>query len=213
MKCPICSSVCHAFTDTKLQIGCYHCSTCHCIFKSPDSFQELAVQKSRYDLHENEENDEGYQAYFQRFIDFVLPLVKNPQNALDFGCGASSLLSKMFVKNGIKCDFYDPIYHPDSTYKQKSYDLIVSTEVFEHLHDPKKVFEHLLGRLNRGGYLAIQTQFHDHDIEHFLRWYYRLDPTHIFFFAPKTFRYLSELHNCRYIGDNGKNMVVIQTLS
>jgi len=210
LKCPICSQPCRSFTDKKLHAHYYHCSTCHFIFKSPDHYQDYDEQKERYDLHQNEEKSEGYQAYFKRFMDFILPLAGTPQHVLDFGCGTTSLLAKMMTEEGVECDFYDPIYHPKTTYQDKNYDLIVSVEVFEHLHHPKEVFEHLLSRLNRGGYIAIQTQFHNNAIESFLNWYYRLDPTHIVFFRPETFRYLADLYGCEYRGDNGKNILVIQ---
>ena len=183
---------------------------CLFIFKSPEHYQAYDEQKERYDLHQNQESSEGYQAYFRRFIDYILPITGNPESALDFGCGATSLLAKMMRKEGIDCDFYDPIYYPEISYKKKSYDLIVSVEVFEHLHHPREVFGHLFSLLNEGGYLAIQTQFHYNGIEQFLNWYYRLDPTHIVFFRPETFRYLADLYGGDYIGDNGKNMLVVQ---
>lgn len=210
LKCPICSQICHPFTDKKHHIQYYHCGVCRFIFKSPDHYEGYDKQKERYDLHQNEEKSEGYQAYFKRFMDYILPLTGTPQHALDFGCGVTSLLAKMMAEEGIDCDYYDPIYHPESSYQDKTYDLIVSVEVFEHLHHPKELFEHLLSRLNRGGYLAIQTQFHYNSIEQFLNWHYRLDPTHIVFFTPETFRYLADLYDCDYRGDNGKNMLVIQ---
>jgi len=196
--------------DKKLHMRYHHCNMCLFIFKSPEHYQAYDEQKERYDLHQNQENSEGYQAYFRRFIDYILPITGNPESALDFGCGATSLLAKMMRKEGIDCDFYDPIYYPEISYKKKSYDLIVSVEVFEHLHHPREVFGHLFSLLNEGGYLAIQTQFHYNGIEQFLNWYYRLDPTHIVFFRPETFRYLADLYGGDYIGDNGKNMLVVQ---
>ncbi len=210
LKCLICSGKCHPFVDLKLEMTCCRCEVCHGIFKSPDTFQDYDEQKKRYDLHQNEEDSKGYRAYFKRFLDFTLPITGDVRTALDFGSGASTLLAIMMKENGIDCDSYDPIYRSDSAYLEKSYDLIASVEVFEHLKDPKKVFEHLLSRLNDGGYLAIQTQFHYDDIKLFLNWHYRLDPTHVVFFAPETFRYLSDHNGCKYMGDNSKNMVVIR---
>ena len=152
----------------------------------------------------------GYQAYFQRFLDFLLPLVNKPKTALDFGCGRSSLLASMLKKEGIKCDYYDPIYHPDTLDEKKKYELIVSTEVFEHLHQPREVFESLLKRLEEGGYLALQTQFHPNNIEAFKKWYYHQDPTHIVFFTAKTFKVLCKVYFCEFVADNGKNMVLLR---
>ncbi len=188
----------------------YHCIPCEYIFKSPECYQSIEDQKERYDLHENDENDPEYKAYFQRFLDFVLPLVGKPETALDFGCGRSSLLAILLGEKGIRCDYYDPLYHPENLNDSKKYELIVSTEVFEHLHDPKEVFEDLLSRLESGGYLAIQTQFHPNDAELFKKWYYHQDPTHIVFFRAKTFKVLCEIYRCEFVGDNGKNMVVIK---
>jgi len=210
MTCHICNSPTESFVHEKTNITYYHCKCCEYIFKSPECYQDLSKQKERYNLHENDEEDEGYKAYFQRFLDFTLTLVGQPKSALDFGCGASSLLSTLLQKKGIECDFYDPIYHPIILDDSKKYELIVSTEVFEHLHQPREVFESLISRVEEGGYLAIQTQFHPNDVEQFKKWYYHQDPTHIVFFTAKTFKVLCEMYGCEFIDDNGKNMVVIK---
>ncbi len=196
--------------DEKTSIEYGYCKTCEYIFKSHEHHQDFSIQKERYNLHENDENDEGYQAYFKRFLDFTLPLVGKPKTALDFGCGRSCLLATLLEKKGIKCDYYDPIYHPNTLNDSKKYELIVSTEVFEHLHQHRVVFESLLERLEEGGYLALQTQFHPNDVGAFKKWYYHQDPTHIVFFTAQTFRVLCEIYGCEFVGDNGKNMVVIK---
>ncbi len=210
MKCHICGQVTESFIDEKTNITYYHCNNCEYIFKSPECYQDLTTQKERYNLHENDENDTGYQAYFQRFLDFILPLLDKPKTALDFGCGRSSLLASLLKKEGIDCDYYDPIYHPDTLIETKKYGLIVSTEVFEHLHQPREVFESLLDRLEEGGYLALQTQFHPNDVGGFKKWYYHQDPTHIVFFTAKTFSVLCKEFGVEFIADNGKNMVLLR---
>ena len=210
MLCHICNNTVTTFTHTKSKILYYHCESCEYIFKSPLYYQDFSTQEERYNLHTNHEEDLGYIAYFQRFLDFVLPHIDTPKNALDFGCGCSSLLASLFIKLGISCDYYDPIYHPHTLDKSKKYDLIVSTEVFEHLHQPRKVFEDLIQRLSPEGYLAIQTQFHPNDKEAFKQWYYHQDPTHIVFFRAKTFKILAHMYGCEYLMDNDKNMVIIR---
>ena len=210
MNCHICKKTAVSFVHTKTGIRYYHCKACEYIFKEPSCRQRIEDQKTRYDLHENDENHPGYAAYFQRFLDFVLPQVGKPASALDFGCGRSSLLAKMIEKSGIACDYYDPIYHPENLDNSKKYELIVSTEVFEHLHQPAICFEDLLNRLEVGGYLAIQTQFHPNETAQFKTWYYHQDPTHIVFFRAKTFKVLCKIYGCEFVGDNGKNMVVIK---
>jgi SAM-dependent methyltransferase len=210
VNCHICNQQTASFIHKKTNISYYHCKACEYIFKSPECYQDFETQKERYNLHENNEKDAGYIAYFQRFLDFMLPFVGNPKNALDFGCGRTSLLATLLEKEGIECDYYDPIYYPDTLKTSKKYDLIVSTEVFEHLHQPKEVFESLLEKLNRGGYLAIQTEFHSNKEESFQKWWYPQDSTHIVFFRVQTFKVLCEKYGCSYVGDNAKNMVVMQ---
>jgi len=210
IKCHICNKDTKSFLHKKTNITYYHCASCEYIFKSPECYQDLKTQKERYNLHENNEEDEGYRAYFKRFLDFVLIYANNAKIALDFGCGCTSLLSKLLEKEGVSCDYFDPIYYPNTLDDGKKYDLIVSTEVFEHLHNPKDVFESLLKRLNSGGYLAIQTEFHSNEKASFEKWWYHSDTTHIVFFRPKTFKVLCCNYDCRYISDNGKNIVVLQ---
>jgi len=210
VNCHICNQQTTSFIHKKTNITYYHCKFCEYIFKSPKCYQDFETQKERYNLHKNNAEDAGYVAYFQRFLDFTLPSVEKAQNALDFGCGRTSLLASLLEKEGIACDYYDPIYHPDTLEDDKKYDLIVSTEVFEHLHQPREVFESLLDKLNSGGYLAIQTEFHSNEQESFEKWWYPGDPTHIVFFRAKTFQVLCEIYGCRFVNDNTKNMVVIQ---
>ena len=156
--------------------------------------------------------DKGYIAYFQRFLDFTLPFIKNKNSVLDFGCGESSVLASMLKKYGFSCDYYDPIYHKDGFSKDKKYDVIVSTEVFEHLYNPDETFLLLVKSLKQNGILAIQTEFHPNSIDEFKKWYYHKDSTHIVFFRLKTFEVLAKKYGCRVIGDNGKNIVILQLI-
>ena len=210
MSCLICGKDTETFIDKKSEIEYSYCNNCQCISKSKEHFRPIPDQKERYDLHENDPEDEGYQAYFQRFLDFILPLVGTPKTALDFGCGRSSLLADMLRNEGIVSDYYDPIYHPENMDDSKKYQLIVSTEVFEHLHEPRSTFEELLENVEEGGFIALQTQFHPNDIEAFKKWYYHLDPTHIIFFTPQTFKVLADIYECEVIDHNGKNIIVIK---
>jgi len=210
LDCHICRKNTNFFIDEKTNIKYYYCQKCEYIFKSSEYYQDFVVQKKRYDLHKNDENSKSYEAYFQRFLDFIIPLIEDPKDALDFGCGASLLLSKMFKKYNIKCEGYDPIYFPDTLSTNKKYNLITSIEVFEHLYQPRVVFENLIQGLKKEGYLAIQTEFHPNNIDAFKKWYYHHDPTHIVFFTRKTFKILCEMTGCKIISDNGKNMILLK---
>lgn len=210
MQCYICKGKTERFVDEQTSLVYYYCDKCQFIFKSPQYYQPIEKQKNRYDLHNNDAEDLGYRAYFQRFVDFIIPYVGTPKTALDYGCGKTTLLADILKNIGIETDAFDPIYHPKNWNYGKQYDLIVSTEVFEHLHQPETVFRTLVEHLDRGGYLAIQTQFHPNDKELFKEWYYHHDPTHIVFYRPQTFRVLAQQYGCEYVADNGKNMVVLK---
>jgi len=212
IKCLICDTLCDSFEDTKRGVLYFECPTCHFIMKSKEHFSSLDTQKERYDLHINSEEDEGYQEYFQRFIDFALSDIPKPKSVLDFGCGASSLLAQMMQKEGIACDFYDPIYHPNEHYKNETYDVITSVEVFEHLHDPKATLEMLIQSLNPKGYIALQSAFHPHNRDKFLKWYYPHDPTHIVFYSLTSFEALAKRVDMSIVATNSKNMVLLQKL-
>jgi len=213
MQCLICGSATEQFIDSEMDVETYQCSYCSVIFKDPRSYENFEIQKIRYDLHENNAEDAGYRQYFQKFLDFVLAQCEIPSTVLDFGCGKSTLLSDMLIEQGSDVTVYDPIYHPDTVYKNKTYDLITSVEVFEHLHDPLNVFEALISLLKPNGILAIRTEFTSREREVYLQWYYRRDPTHIVFFTPQTFRVMCEPERVRYVGDNEKNIVLIASSS
>ena len=210
MECLVCSCECKSFRYEYADLDCYHCPSCELIFKDPKCHETFDKQKQRYDLHENSAENKGYRAYFQKFLDFVLPQIKDTHKALDFGCGESSLLADMLGEIGIDCNYYDPIYHPNDKFQEYRYDLVTSVEVFEHLHDPMAVISELLSILNEDGFIAIRTEFHYNSIERFVDWHYPRDPTHIMFFTPKTFGVIASLYNLKYIGDNGKNMLLLQ---
>jgi len=212
LKCSICGQKSEIFEHPKSNIEYLECPLCRSISKSPKNFSNFDEQKIRYDLHDNNEDDIGYQRYFQRFIDFALPHIVGTKRALDFGCGATPLLSHMLNSYDIECDIYDPIYYPDNSYINSRYDLIVSVEVFEHLHNPIEVFGRLINILNPNGYIAIQTAFCPRDRDKFLDWYYHLDPTHVIFFRVETFKYMAKEYGLNIVDQNNKNMVLFQKL-
>ena len=72
----------------------------------------------------------------------------------------------------------------------KKYDFITCTEAAEHFFDPYKEFNVLDGLLVSGGWLGVMTCFLT-DEELFENWHYRRDPTHVVFYAEKTFEVIA----------------------
>jgi len=212
MQCLICQNKTAGFLDDSLGVKFWHCKNCDLIFKDKKLFQDFESQKQRYDLHQNNPEDSGYRAYFQKFLDFVLPYINTPNlKALDYGCGESILLADMMLGSNIHTIAYDPIYHPLDLDKTAKFDIITSVEVFEHLTDVLQSFKEISSMLNQNGILAIRTEFH-HGIDGMSKWYYPKDPTHILFFTTKTFLVLCDIYGFEYLGDNGKNMVLLRKL-
>jgi len=85
---------------------------------------------------------------------------------------------------------YDKFYADFPELLTRQYDFITSTEVIEHVAEPRAVLAQLWACLKPGGVLVLQTQRVLSD-ERFKNWRYRHDPTHIVFFAEASFQLLA----------------------
>jgi 2-polyprenyl-3-methyl-5-hydroxy-6-metoxy-1,4-benzoquinol methylase len=170
-----------------------------------------ASEKKQYDQHNNSLESEGYVQMFEDFIELaIVPYFQNIQTSLDFGSGPGPVLCELLKRRGLEVDIYDLYYAPLKVYESKKYDLITSTEVFEHLSRPLEVLELLVEHLNDNAYLALMTKFPPADDKEFLAWWYRRDPTHISFFTPKSFEIMAEKVGLKVLRTINKNIVVFQ---
>jgi len=185
--CKICNSFTRPLNDGKTGKLYHVCDECEFIFLDTRFILPPREEKRRYELHQNTFDNAGYVAMFEHFInDVITPHCAAPRTALDFGCGVTPVLATL-LKKGIKCvDHFDPFFFPDESFKKKRYDIITMTEVMEHLKDPCSIGRMLVSLLTEGGSLAIMTKFHPCNDEQFLRWWYRLDDTHISFYTVRT---------------------------
>lgn len=166
------------------------CGTCNLVFVPPVFFLSAEEEKSRYDLHRNSPDDKGYREFLSHlFIPMQKQLVPGSQG-LDFGSGPGPTLSVMFEEVGHSMAIYDHFYAREPTLLDKQYDFITATEVVEHLHNPRKELDRLWGCLKPGGCLGLMTKLY-HGCEAFPQWRYKDDPTHVCFFSPTTFEWLS----------------------
>ena len=95
-------------------------------------------------------------------------------------------------------------------YEGKTYDLITSTDVIEHIADVRGIMQLFAAHLRPGGYLALMTQFHSNTAEHYLQWWYRRDPTHIVFYRPKSFDLLAKQFGLALRYHDDKKVVLLQ---
>jgi SAM-dependent methyltransferase len=213
MNCPLCS-----FSARYLASGenreYWLCSKCLAIFV-PDRFhisQDEEVQ--RYLEHENSIENEGYVQMFQKKISILQENFPQIKSALDFGCGYEPVLKTLLERQGIMADGYDPNFFPDLRL-DKRYDLVISTETFEHFRNPAKEVQGITDRVIPGGLLAIMTRFYptgDNGLlsDKFADWYYKRDPTHIIFYCSETFKWLAKSIGFEMVFNNNHDFVVLK---
>jgi hypothetical protein len=190
--CKICNASTRSLTDNKTGKIYHVCDVCEFIFLDQRFILSPADEKRRYEFHNNTFENAGYVAMFEHFMQTVIiPHCGTVKTALDFGCGTTPVLATLLRKHIENVDHYDPYFYPDPSFKDKKYDLITVTEVFEHLKEPSVTMAMLVALLNQGGGLALMTKFHACNDTTFLKWWYRIDDTHIAFYTKRTIEYFA----------------------
>ncbi len=187
-NCLICKSPTTNPTVLKNGKTYHHCPNCDFTYLDPQFHLSPEDEKLRYDQHQNTSDNSEYMEIFKRFIETAI----TPYTAtkiLDYGCGPNPVLTKLLKKQNLEAEIYDPYYFPTKL-QSESYDLITSTEVFEHLRNPLETLSHINQLLKPNGYLAIMTKFLPPN-DQFASWRYKDDTTHISFYSPKTFTQMS----------------------
>ena len=209
--CKICSSLTDSIEDSSKNLRYYRCKSCGFIYLDNAFMVNYIEEKNQYDQHNNGFNNLGYVQMFKRFIEEnISPYLKNIEVALDFGSGPGPVLSELLRQRGLEVDEYDLYFSPEKVYEERFYDLITSTEVFEHLSKPLEVMELLVEHLNSNGYLILMTKFPPEDDQEFLDWWYRRDPTHISFFTPKSFEIMATKMGLKILKVADGSVVVFQ---
>ena len=197
--------------DKKKELNYYRCQDCGFVFLDDKHRVDVVREKKQYDQHNNSLENEGYVQMFEDFIEVaIVSYLKKIQTALDFGSGPTPVFSELLKRRGLEVDIYDLYYAPKKVYEGKSYDLITSTEVFEHLSKPLETLQILTKHLKKGGYLVLMTKFPPKEDEVFLNWWYRRDPTHISFFTPKSFEVMAQKVGLKVLKTINDNVVVFQ---
>lgn len=155
----------------------------------PVFFVNSDQEKARYEEHLNEVEDPQFQQFVKPITDRVRSTFAITASGLDFGSGIAPVISHVLENHGYSIKQYDVFYAPDTQVLKQEYDFITACEVVEHFHNPLKEFKLLRSLLIPGGKLYIMTNMITKP-ERFANWYYRRDPTHVFFYTPETFEYI-----------------------
>jgi len=190
MKCPLCTSEAnHFYTDKKREFN--FCSNCFAVFLNPKNYISEAAEKKHYELHNNDVNDTGYQQFVSPIVDAIKKDFTTTHKGLDFGSGTGPVITKMLTDEGFSIVEYDPFFANNPKVLKEKYDYIACCEVIEHFHHPYKEFKKLFDLLLPGGKLYCKTDFFS-EKNNFDSWYYKNDPTHVFFYHPKTMEWISK---------------------
>lgn len=211
MNCKICFYHTKIYQHTQFPHRYHYCPTCEGIFLEESFCVDEHREKKQYDQHHNCLENKGYVQMFEDFLDFFWEDItcKEPK-VLDFGSGPTPVLKSLLQKRNAHVICYDKFYHPDDAFKLHHYDLITSTEVFEHLNNPLQTLTLLATLLPSGGYIALMTLFHDNSFDNFWKWWYRRDPTHITFYTPKTIEVLAHQCGLESVKHDGKRVVLLK---
>ena len=189
VSCPLCASP-RAYSLPVAGKRYHRCLACELVWLDEADHLDEAAEKAVYDGHDNRVDDPRYRTFLMRAFGEVLSRVAAPASGLDFGCGPGPALVAMGREAGYQMAGYDKFYADFPELLTRQYDFITSTEVIEHIAEPRAVLEQLWACLKPGGVLVLQTQRVLGD-ERFKNWRYRHDPTHIVFFAEASFQRLA----------------------
>jgi uncharacterized C2H2 Zn-finger protein len=170
----------------------YHlCPRCGAVFLDAQCYLEPAEEKKRYEQHRNDVNDPRYQQFVRPVVDNVQDLFGPGHRGLDFGAGPGPVIYKLLKDQGYAVRLYDPFFWNDQSALEEDYDYIVCCEVIEHFFSPAREFRLLRSLLNEGGALFCKTEVLTDHVD-FSRWYYKNDPTHVFFYRPRTLTWIQK---------------------
>jgi hypothetical protein len=194
-KCSLCGCVETKFLCTRSDAGLgeryyFKCPVCALVFLSPAQRLNSAEEKRRYDLHENDPADGRYVEFLSRLAGPLLGQLRLGARGLDFGCGPGPSMSRWFAVRGFQVEDYDPIYRPEASLLERTYDFITCSETAEHFFDPCREFLLLDHLLKPGALLGIMTRSVE-DEKGFETWWYPRDPTHVCFYQRQTFEWIA----------------------
>jgi len=183
------------------------CANCLGIYRNSTYYLDAREEKKRYKAHDNDVNDRRYQNFVSPIVNYVLENFKPEHRGLDFGSGTAPVISKMLHDKTYSIDQYDPFFSNKIELLNEKYDYIVCCEVVEHFHYPDVEFERLQRMLKRGGALVCMTHLYTEEIA-FKDWYYKGDPTHVFFYRPGTIHFIAENYGFSGVEINNRLFVL-----
>ncbi len=191
MPCPLCHQAGGGrIPETQL----FRCPECQGVYRHEQYRLSPEEEKARYENHNNDVNDPGYQQFVMPIVAAVLRDFRPEHSGLDFGAGTGPVITKLLREQNFNLVLYDPFFHHDPDLLKDTYDYIVCCEVIEHFHNPDQEFALLKRLLKKQGRLYCMTSLYRPDAD-FKNWHYVRDPTHVFIYQPKTMDWIRQKYN------------------
>jgi len=185
--CPLCGNRQNkrSLFDKEMQYTYIHCPVCDLIYADTPYIPTPIRERQRYLEHDNTMDNDGYVKMLRGFLESAVLPFASSGSVLEFGCGPGPVLAQLLQQQGFEVDLYDPYFYCNQDWRNKEYDIITATEVFEHLSNPHKNLRQLCNVLKPDAILALMTHFHPGH-KTFCQWWYRRDPTHISFYSKSS---------------------------
>ena len=187
MACTLCRNSGDIVQGTEFHL-CVECRGFYRHFRHRPGIEE---EKTRYETHNNDVNDPGYQRFVSPIVSSVLRDFTPNHSGLDFGAGTGPVISKLLRDRGFDIVQYDPFFHDHPVLLEDTYDYIVCCEVVEHFYAPAREFARLKRLLKPQGRLYCMTHLYNPELD-FRNWYYIKDPTHVFIYQSATMEWISQ---------------------
>ena len=201
-NCPLCENNSNLLYKDKQRLY-YKCFNCMSVFLDRNHLPGRDSEKKRYLEHNNDVNDPRYRRFVKPIIDAVLRDFAIDDTGMDYGAGTGPVISKILKENDYMINQYDPFFHYSPELLKNKYNYIVCCEVIEHFHNPVKDFKLLREMLWPGGKLYCMTELYDDSIS-FHNWYYKNDPTHVFFYNREAFEWIVDKYGFSKLEIDGR---------
>lgn len=190
MKCRLCDGVSRDYHEYSGKLY-WQCENCRAVFLAPEFYIDPHLEQSRYLEHNNDVTDPRYQEFVSPITLGVKENFPVTSKGLDYGCGTGPVAAVELEKSGYHVALYDPYFAKNPEALRDTYDFIICCEVMEHFHDPYMEFSRLHNLLLPQGKLFCKTTVFSEKTD-FSSWYYKNDPTHVFFYTPESLEWIKQ---------------------
>lgn len=193
MECKLCKSTTFLFITFK-ENEYYKCNNCSSVMLHPKHYLSSVQEKARYEAHNNDPEDLRYQKFVSPIVQSIMTDFSTKAKGLDFGSGTGPVITKLLTDLGYKLELYDPFFFNNILNINLKYNFIACCEVIEHFNNPYDSFKLLRSLLEIKGILYCKTEIYSESID-FNDWYYKNDPTHVFFYHKDAFHWIQKKLN------------------